>query len=225
MSINSRLKQAISSLIAGSIDPGYASDSKTSELYERYIFEIILGAAKNEGASIFYLDTFGNQPQSLLFRESPGQIYATDKPYTYSIIEFPGKPLLEVHVGVRVQGVSQVSHECDVCVLYQEEANRCRVERQEPDCSRIVIAVECKHYESELNLDLARSFIGLTSELQVEGDCYFVSNTNSTSVAKLLAIRRLKWEQNMTPGSRNNVNRLRYAFQSNFKDFKARYGI
>ncbi len=149
MSINSRLKQAISSFIAGSIDPGYASDSKTSELYERYIFKIILGAAKNEGASIFYLDTFGNPPQSLLFRESPGQIYATDKPYIYSIIEFPGKPLLEVHVGVRVQGVSQVSHECDVCVLYQEEANRCRVERQEPDCSRIVIAVECKHMETK----------------------------------------------------------------------------
>ncbi len=225
MSINSRLKQAISSLIGGVIDPGYASLRQTSDLYERYILEIILSAAKNEGASISYLNTFGNQPQSLLFRESPGQIYATDKPYTHVVVEFAGKPLLEVHVSVRVQGVSQVSHECDVCVLYQEEANSCRLERREPNCSKIPIAVECKHYESELNLDLARSFIGLTSELQVEGDCYFVSNTSSASVARLLAIRRLKWEQNVTPGSRNDVNRLRYAFQINFKDFKARYGI
>jgi hypothetical protein len=225
MSINSRLKQAISSLIGGVIDPGYASLRQTSELYERYVFEIILSAAKNEGASISFLNNFGNLPQSLLFRGSPGQIYATDKPYTHAIIEFIGKPLLEVHVGLRVQGVSQVSHECDICILYQEEANRCRLERREPDCSKVIITVECKHYESELNLNLARSFIGLTSELQVEGDCYFVSNTSSASVAKLLTIRRLKWEQNVTPGSRNDVNRLRYAFQINFKDFKARYGI
>lgn len=224
MSINSRLKQGIRNRLGGSIEPAFNEESQTSELYEEYIFNIILNAARNEGGSIVSLDAFGNTPQSFLFRRSPGQIYTAERPYTHTVIEFPGKPLLEVHVGVRVQGISLVSHECDVCVLHQEEANRCRLDRQEPNCSRVIIAVECKHYEAEINLDLARSFIGLASELQVEGDCYFVSNTSSGSVAKLLATRRLKWEQNVTPGSRNNVNRLRYAFQSNFKDFHARTG-
>ncbi|MFB2917084.1 MULTISPECIES: hypothetical protein [Aerosakkonema] len=225
MSINSRLKQAISSFVGSGIAPGYTSDTRTSKLYERFLFEIVISAARSEGALIDYRDALKNRPQSLLFRESPGQIYAVDEPYTHAIVEFPGKPLLEVHVGVRVRGVSQVAHECDICVLYQDEADICRLERREPDCSRVIIAVESKHYESELSLNLARSFIGLAAELQVEGDCYFVSNTSSASVAKLLAMHRLKWEQNVTPGSRNDINRLRYAFQSNFKDFKAKYGI
>lgn len=172
MTINSRLKQAISGYTGKTIDPGYASDTQTSDLYERYIFEIILSAARDESALVSYLDAFGNSsPQSLQFRESPGQIYVADKPYTHAILEFPDKPLLEVHVGIRVRGVSKVAHECDVCVLYQDEADNCRIKKQEPDCSRLIIAVECKHYDSELNLNLARSFIGLASELQVEGDC------------------------------------------------------
>ncbi|MEC4813960.1 MAG: hypothetical protein SAK29_11905 [Scytonema sp. PMC 1069.18] len=225
MSIDERLKQGIRSRLAGSIQPAFTDESKISDIYEEYVFNIILSAAKNEGASISYLDAFGNIPPSFLFRRSPGQIYANDEPYTHAILGFPGIPLLEVHVGVRVQGISQVAHECDVCVLYQHEADDCRNTKRGPDCSKVIIAVECKHYESELNLNLARSFIGLASELQVEGDCYFVSNTSSVSVAKLLTIRRLKWEHNVTPGSRNDINRLRYAFQSNFKDVKARHRI
>jgi hypothetical protein len=223
MSINSRLKQGIRSRLTGSIEPAFTDESKTSELYEEYIFDILLSAPKNEEASIICLDAFGNTPHSFRFRRSPGQIYAADEPYTYAVLEWTGKPLLEVHVGIRVQGISLVAHECDVCVLYQEEADICRTTRREPDSDKVLIAVECKHYESELNLDLARSFIGLASELKVAGDCYFVSNTSSASVAKLLATRRLKWEHNVNPGSRNDINRLRYAFQSNFKDFKARH--
>jgi len=223
MSINSRLKQAISSFIGGRIEPGYSSESKTSELYVRYILEILLTAANNEGASISYQDANGNEAKSYLFRRSPGQIYTKTEPFTHLVLEFPGKPLLEVHVGIMVRGVSEIAHECDIAVLNREEANRCREIRCEPDFSQVLIAIECKHYESELDLDLARSFIGLAAELQVEADCYFVSNSFSVSVGKLLATRGLIWELNIAPGNTNNINRLRYSFQRNFKDFKAKY--
>lgn len=225
MSIKSRLKQGIRSRLGGSIDPAFNEETKTSDLYEEYIFNIILSAARNEGASIVYRDGLGNVPQSFKFRRSPGQIYAIDQPYTHGVLEFPGTPLLEVHIGVMVRGIYDVCHECDVCVLYRDEADICREQERAPDCKQVLIAVECKHYESELPLDLARSFIGLAAELQVEGDCYFVSNISSASVAKVLASRRLKWEHNIIPGFSNDINRLRYAFQGNFKDFQARYSI
>ncbi len=78
MSINSRLKQAISSFIGGKIEAGYTSESKTSELYARYILEILLSAANNEGASIYYQDANGNEAKSYLFpTQRLGQIYTT----------------------------------------------------------------------------------------------------------------------------------------------------
>lgn len=224
MSISGRLVQGFRARVGRSLAPEFISNAKAYELYQGYVFGIILSAAWNEGASVFTKDAFGTtNPPRLLFRRSPGEIYGTTGPYAHAILEFPDKPLLEVHVSIMVRGISQVSHECDVCVLYKEEADRCRTAMRDPECSQLLIAAECKQYDSPLKLDLARSFIGLASELQVEGDCYFIASGFSGSVAKLLATRRLKWEHNITPGATNELNRLRYAFQNNFKDFKARH--
>lgn len=134
------------------------------------------------------------------------------------------KPLLEVHIGIKVKGKAQVAHECDVCVLYKQEAFKCRRNREEPRSSKVFIVAECKHYSSNLPLDLARSFIGLDFSLtKIEGDCYFVSNSTSNNVTKLLATKRHKWAHYVVPGKPNNLNKLMYAFQVNFQDFQARY--
>ncbi len=108
MSIKSRLKQGIRSRLGRSIEPAFNEETKTSDLYEEYIFNIILSAARNEGASIVYRDGLGNVPQSFKFRRSPGEIYATDRPYTHTVLEFPGTPLLEVHIGVMVRGILKI---------------------------------------------------------------------------------------------------------------------
>lgn len=223
MSINSSLLQGIRSRLGNVINPNFTTVSDTSDLFEAYIFSIVLRAAINEGASISYKNVLNNTAQSLVLRRSPGKIHSTAHLYTHAVVEFPNKPSLEVHLKVRIQGRSRVLHECDLSVIHQEEADSCRARNREPRSSKIALAVECKHYTSQLKLDLARSFIGLTSELRVEGDCYFVSNSASESVAKLLAHNRKKWEHNIVPGSANDVNRLMYSFQSTFKDFKARH--
>jgi hypothetical protein len=102
------------------------------------------------------------------------------------------------------------------------EADSCRANQRQPRASRILMAVDCQYYTSQLKLELAQAFIAFSSELRVAGNCYFVSNSSSDSVAKLLASRKRKWEYDIFPRSTNNVNRLMYEFQTSFKDFKAR---
>ncbi|MFM6208057.1 MAG: hypothetical protein ACKPEZ_21930, partial [Planktothrix sp.] len=132
------------------------------------------------------------------------------------------KPPLEIHVGVKIHGRLRVLYDCDICVLYKMEADSCRTNKREPRASRIFLAIDCQHYTSELRLELAQAFIAFSSELRVAGDCYFVSNSASNSVAKLLASRKRKWEYDIIPSEPNNVNRLMYEFQTKFKDFKAK---
>ena len=51
MSINARLKQGIRSRLAGSVEPAFSDETETSELYEEYIFNIIL----NKFEYFFYI--------------------------------------------------------------------------------------------------------------------------------------------------------------------------
>jgi hypothetical protein len=225
VSVNTSLIQGIRNRLGAAIDLGTTTSTATSDLFEFYIFSILIRAARNEGATIHYRNVSGNIATALIFRQSPGQIYGTTHPYTHAVLDFGNnKPLLEAHIGIKVQGKAQIAHECDVCVLHQQEADNCRSNRREPRSSKVVIAAECKHYTSDLKLDLARSFIGLSSVLiRLEGDCYFISNTFSDKVAKLLATERKRWALNLIPGSTNNLNKLMYTFQNDFQDFKAKY--
>ncbi len=225
MPINNSLIQGIRNRLGSAINLGVTTSNSSSDLFEFYIFSIILQAAKNEGATISYRDVTGNVAHTLVFRQSPGQIYGTTQPYSYALLDFGNnKPLLEAHIGIKVQGKAKIAHECDVCVLHEEEASKCRINRQEPRSSKVVIMAECKHYTSLLKLDLARSFIGLSSVLnRLDGEGYFITNTYSQPIARLLATERKKWAVNIAPSQTNNLNRLMYSFQSNFQDFKAKY--
>ncbi|MBD2296393.1 hypothetical protein H6G06_23640 [Anabaena sphaerica FACHB-251] len=222
-SSNSSLLQGIKSRIGNLVNLGFSSSTDLSDLYEAYIFSILIRAAKNEGANISFQNPLEQEVQSLIFRRSPGQIYVTTQPYTHAVIEFDNKPVLEAHVGIMIQGRSQVAHECDLSVILQEEARNCRNLVYEPRHTKVIIAVECKHYTSNLQLHLGRSFIGLASDLNVKEDIYFISNRTSDNIEKLLSSHRKKWEHNIIPRQVNEIQRLMYTFQRNFKDFKARY--
>ncbi|MBD1904080.1 hypothetical protein H6F53_00985 [Trichocoleus sp. FACHB-832] len=225
MSINSSLIQGIRNRLGSAVYLGVNTSSATSDLFEFYIFSIIIRAALNEGANVYYEDIFENNTNYLDFRQSPGEIYGNSQAFTHAVLNFGNnKPLLEVHIGIKVKGQAQVAQECDVCVLYQEEASRCRKKKEQPRSSKVLIVAECKHYSSNLPLYLARSFIGLNSTLtRIQGDCYFVSNSTSKNVIKLLANKPHKWAHYIVPGNTNDLNKLMYAFQLNFQDFKAKY--
>lgn len=222
MPINTALLESINQQIKQTLNPDLKTARDAEDWFRFYIFNIIVKAARNEGALVYYKDVLKRNPETLLFRRRAGQLYDQTQPYTHAVIEFDQKPPLEIHIGVKVHGRLRVLYDCDVCVLYKMEADSCRTNKREPRASRIFLAIDCQHYASELNIELAQAFIAFSSELRVAGDCYFVSNSSSNNVAKLLASRKRKWEYDIVPSETNNVNRLMYEFQTKFKDFKAR---
>ncbi|MBD1856200.1 MULTISPECIES: hypothetical protein [Leptolyngbya] len=177
------------------ITPSFSTAIESGDLYEAYIFSLIIRAALNEGSvpeqggALNFRDPDDNDTTTLLFRRSPGQIYAATQPYTHAVIEFAGKPPLEVHVGIKAMGRLKVARECDVAVLYREKAIACRAQNRIPKASDILLAIECKHIE-ELDLDIGSEFLGLTSDLRVKEAWFFVSSGASDGVARMLANAR-----------------------------------
>ncbi|WP_341734941.1 hypothetical protein [Microcoleus sp. EPA2] len=212
----------IKSKLSQAINPDFNGAIEQANIFDVYLFTILLKAIANEGGTIYYNNVLDETPKYLTFRKTPGKIHGNTHPYTYAIVEFPDKPALEVHLAVKVQGRAGVLHNCNLLMLYQKEANICRLLQREPRHSQVILAVKSQHNTSELKLETAGAFIGLASDIRYEGGSYFISNTYSEAVAKLLTIARKKWELNIFPRATNDVHRLMYSFQTIFKDFKAR---
>ena len=220
MTIAIDLLNQIQTTLGSYITPSLSTSSDASDIFEAYVFSLVIEAAKTEGANVLYRDVFGNIPTTFVFRTSPGYIYSTTHPYTHAIIVFHNKPPLEAHIGVRIVGKSGVLHECDVAVIEQIEAETCRQNQVPPRSSKILIAVECKFYSTHLQLHLARAFIGLVSDMSAKNPI-FVTNSASESLEKLLTARDEHWEHNVIPSASLEVSRLRHKFQDAFKKFKA----
>lgn len=220
MPVSDDLIVAIQSALGGTVVPSLTTSSAASDLFEAYILSIVLDAASELGAQIEYRNLNGPTGE-FIFRTSPGYIFSTANLYTYAAIAFPNCPLLEAHLGVRVAGKSEVLHECDVAVLPQTEAQTCRDNDVHPRSSKLVLAVECKFYTVSVPLNLARSFIGLGVDLGTVA-CFFVVNTDSEVIERLLAHHRRNWEHKVLPETQLNADRLRNSFQKVFKNFIAR---
>lgn len=215
----------------GGIPSNYAIGSANDyDIFEGYIFALLLEEAGNVGANVVCASNPGGVSlTSCTFRTSPGYITSTD-PYTYAIITFPGrrKPSLEAHIGVFVAGRSKVKHECDIALMLRAEAETCRLFHRDtsriglPRSSKLILAAECKYYSRELQIYLARSFIGLVSDLGVQ-DAFFITNKASSPPAKLLTHqrKRLSWQPRIYPNplDDNDVIRLRGLFKDVFKNY------
>lgn len=211
--------------IRSALPPGpspYTKRSRGDDVYEGYIFSLAIAIARARGATVHFETNAGHTTTSLLFRSAPGQLYARDRPFTHAVIEFPGAPRLEAHVGVRVLGNSGVLHECDVLVLPATEAITSRRQRIAPRGSRCLIAIECKYYvATTLELGLARNFEGLHADLKAKCSI-FVANLDSQSIRKYLASRRRDYEHNVSPGS-YEVGALQGTIRKAFRDFVSGY--
>ena len=222
MPLRPSLLSEIETALGSALTPNLTAASAGSDLFEAYVFTLILRAATEEGATVTFENVDGNRPQTFTFRTSPGQIWWDARPYTHAVLSFAGKPSLEVHLGVYIAGKSGVFHEADLAVLFRDEAQTCRQNGVPPRSARVLIATECKFYSTTPGLGLARGFVGLCSDL-TSRDCYFVMNSTSNSVEKLLAHKRKNWEHQVFPSSTGPVLRLRNSFQHAFKNFKVRY--
>jgi len=220
VAITDELLGEMAASLAIAVDPALASYAAVSDLFEAYVFTLLVRAAQTEGATVTYRSPNGSVATTFVFRTSPGYIWSTARPYTYAVLEFPQCEALEAHLGVRVAGKSGVLHEFDVCVIRQSEADTARQNQVHPRSAKCVIGVECKFYTTPLMLALARAFIGLGTDVST-WNTIFVTNTESVSVERLLTARDRQWANRVVPGAIVDVDRLKNEFQSAFKYFKA----
>jgi hypothetical protein len=196
-----------------------SSASAGEDLYEAYVWALVLEAALNEGATVAFRSRFGSTPASFWFRTSPSGIFSTAHNYCHAELAFQNCPVLEAHIGIYVAGRSQVPHECDVAVLYQSEAQTCRSSNVHPRSGKVVLTVECKYYlNSNIGINLGRSFLGLLHDIYA-GDRFFVGTRGSPSVSKLLAKHDKDFELGLSPLDPRLEDRLRGSFEKCFRDF------
>jgi hypothetical protein len=221
VTIPAELLNQIQLSLGTAILPSLTTASDVSDIFEAYIFSLMIEAARIENASIEYRDVNNKIPSVFVFRTSPGYIFSKRHPYTHALLSFINRPPLEVHVGVRVVGKSGVLHECDVAVIENAEAETCRQQLVPPRSSKVLIAVEGKFYSTPLQLHLARTFLGLAADLSAKNPM-FVTNSSSESIEKLLSGHSKNWEHNLTPNATREVMRLRHKFQAVFQHYKAK---
>jgi hypothetical protein len=224
MPIRPNLLNQINSALSGSITPSLTTGSKGDDLYEAYVWSVVIVAARNRGATIEFKDRNGNGVvTTFYFRTSPGELWWGTYDYCHAEIKFANCPALEAHVGIYVGGRSQVRHECDVAVLYKSEADICRTRKVLPRASKVELAVECKYYvNSTPGLGLGRSFLGLCDEIQ-KPNRFFIATSHSASVAKLLSKHTRDCNLLFNPVWQHNVDVTRAVFETVFERFIAQH--
>lgn len=200
----------------------YRSAFDVSDVYEAYIFSLIVATASRHGANVFYEDVHGSKVTDLVFRTSPGQLYGDARHFTHAVIEFDGAPALEAHVGVCVQGSSGVLHECDVLVLPSEEAALSRAQRIAPRGSQSVLIVECKYYVSTMGIGLARNFEGLRADVRAKSELFVSNDASSSSVVRYLNARKREFERNVVP-SAAQVGYVQAEIRKTFKAYLSKH--
>jgi hypothetical protein len=212
----------ISAAISSATSANLSAASAGNDLYECYVWALVLEAARRQGATIRLMTRSGVPATSFHFRTAPTSIFSSLHDYCHAELNFPRAPVLEAHVGIYVSGKSRVNHECDVAVLYQDEANTCRANSVHPRSSKILLSVECKYYlSSTLGVDLGRSFLGLIDDIYAEGR-FFVSTQNKGSVDKLFSRHRKEYEIGLSPLTPDQEVRLRGSFEKIFRNYQAR---
>ena len=208
--------------LGNAVPPSLTAWSKGYDLYEAYVFTLVLRAAQTTGFAVTYENRDGSVPTTFTFPTGPGEISSGN--YSHAILTISDKPQLEAHVGIYISGVSKVPHEADVSVIMRDEAIFCRAVTPTvlPRYSSVILAAECKLYESSgIGISTGRGFMGLSKEFAGRPG-FFVMSREAARVKALLAHHGVRWGAAIIPGSQPNVNRLIASFESVFEDYKAR---
>lgn len=198
------------------------SSGAANDAFEIYTLTLVLRAAKEEGATIsFSTRNELSKPSRLIFRTSPGNIYSSTKDYAHAIITFPNDLVYEAHIGVYVEGLAKVLHECDVSVIKSSEARFCRRNEVHPKKHDVLLTAECKFYTGKLGISLGREFLGLTTDLGATGR-FMVSNSNGRSVDRVLAHHERKRHFSLSPLNKDSEAQTVAQFRDVFRNIKSK---
>jgi hypothetical protein len=142
-------------------------NSNTCErAYEAYIFSLCCEAVRRAGGTVQLTGIqSGPSPTPVVFRGAPGSMASRDQDFAYASCSLRGKRF-EVHVDVEYEGSSRVLHEVDVSMCDGNHADTVRATRAAPKATGrgLLMAFECKFYESTPGVSLGRTFVGLISD-------------------------------------------------------------
>lgn len=175
------------------------SSGQANGTFEIYALSLVLQAAQQEGATVAFQTVNGaKNPSKLIFRSSPGRIYSKADDYAHAQISFSNELNFEAHVGVYVEGLAGVVHECDVLVIDAGEGDFCRRNFVHPKKNHTVLTAECKFYSGNLGISLGREFLGTTIDLGKE-DRFFLSNRDGKTLDRVLAHHKRQRYLGLTP--------------------------
>ncbi|QKV77882.1 hypothetical protein [Amycolatopsis sp. Hca4] len=213
--LEAQLPAALPSVLrVGGTDPTAGND-----LYEAFLFALVLRAARGEHYQVSFSRRSGESPDTFRLRRSPGRLISGD--FTHAVLTLPGtaKSPLEVHTGVAVVGTSKVAHEADVLVIPAEAASRCRSLGIDPPSHHAVLVVEGKYYTTPLSLGMGRQFVGLDADLSRKSVNIMAATVVSQSVSHLLTGRSRLYEFGVLPG-RKAEHDLKERFAIALRDYR-----
>ena len=145
MTTLSDLQAAYNATLAGAAT--VSSSGQANDAFEIYVLTLALRASREEGALIQFVSASGiNSPPVLRFRTAPGRIYASANDYTHALLSFPQGLVYEAHIGVYIEGLAGVLHECDLAIIDATEAQFCRKASVHPKKVNVLLTAECKFY-------------------------------------------------------------------------------
>ena len=191
------------------------------KVYEAYVFGLCLRAVRELGVDPV-LQGMQGPPIPFVFRGAPGQIHSSARNYGFARF-FLGERSFEVHAGVEFTGNSGMTHELDVCIMRGEDAERCRLEPNDPRPASLVGGWECKFYAGNLKKEYGRTFVGLMddmgSKVRLSGFC---SNSDHPQLRKYFRPRRRPYPHfRLTPLDPSNEDKFVNQIKAELKKMTA----
>lgn len=206
------LKNAIDTLLSvtssgSSFQPNF---NKSEKAFEAYVFSLCSKAIQNLGgiATLTGVQS-GANPNRIIFRSGPGNIWSSGKDFCYLDCEFSNKEF-EVHLDVTYEGNSGAHHELDISLYSKKDLVKVRQYRIFPKMQKPLIgAIECKFYTTTPGVLLGRTYVGLLKDaLGRQRFDAFVSNQSSEGLRKFLSNKSLQSFVDLSPLDKTSEERF-----------------
>ena len=198
--------------------------SKGDDIYEAYLFALVLKAARAQGYSISVQNPDGSPATSLHLRRGPGRLTsvgATSRPFTHAVLRTGTRPDLELHTGIRIVGKSLVLHEADVLLIPAADADRCRAALVDPPSRTAHLVIEAKYYTQPVTISTGREFLGLRKDLSAKNMSFVSTVAGASATALLAATSTVEYDTGVLPGAPGEAGFEEYAKRL-LRDYRSR---
>lgn len=199
----------------------FTTASAADNVYEAYVFSLVVAAAAESGGRITYCDRYDIEVKDLVFRGSPGLLHARGRRFTHAVIRFGQAPPIEVHLRVKVRGGSGSHGECDILIIDSHTADTSRRRDEAPPGGSCLLAIECKYYLVPLPIEAATAFSGRCGD-RSKLAALFAANRTSPQISQFLWNKKWMFELGLLPSTRQ-VAYLKALVRETFKRYTGKH--